>query len=165
MTTQSSQQIYAGIVLILVVALPAACAGTMQPCEVSDLLRLSTADLSKYEKIETALLGESAEGASVEYYYSSSGDLEAIQSVYYGETGKTVLKYYFGSPSTYTSKLTEYFYSAPIYVDGSEIVAINQSHMVVCEGKLVRGVGDELIGAYFDRVLSTLEHLRENAPK
>ena len=163
MTAQLMKQVYAGILLAWVVALPA-CAGTPQPCEAGYLLKLSSIDLSNYEKIEVDLSGESAEGTSIEYYYSSDA-LAAIKSVYYGETGKTELEYYFDSPSTYTLRLTEYYYSAPIYIDGSEIVAINESHLAVCQGKLVRGVGDEAIVAHFDRANSALEKLREDAPK
>ncbi len=163
MTIQPMKQVYVGMLLTLAVALPA-CAGTPQPCEAGYLLKLSSIDLSNYEKIEAALSGESAEGTSIEYYYSSDA-LVAIKSVYYGETGKTELEYYFYSPSTYTSKLTKYYYSAPIYIDGSEIVATNQSHLAVCQGKLVRSVGDDVIVAHFDRASSALEKLREDAPK
>ena len=163
MTIQPMKQACAGMLLTLAVVLPA-CAGTPQSCETGHLLKLSSVDLSNHEKIKVSLLGESAEGASIEYYYSSDV-LKAIKSVYYGETGKTELEYYFDSPSTYTSKRTEYYYSAPIYIDDSEVVAINQSHLAVCQGKLVRGVGDGVIVAHFDRVNNALDKLRQNAPK
>ena len=163
MTIQHIKQAYTGILLALAVVLPAG-AGTPQSCEVSRLLELSSADLSNFKKVQADISGGAAEGASIEYYYSSDV-LKAIKSVYYGETGKTELEYYFDSPATYASKLTEYYYSAPIYIDGSEVVAINQSHLAVCQGKLVRGVGDEAIVAYFDRASGALEKLLKNAPR
>ena len=164
MTIQPVKQVYTGIFLALAVVLPACAETAPQLCEAGRLLKLSSVNLSDYEKIKTALSGESSEGASIEYYYSSDA-LAVIKSVYYGETGKTELEYYFDSPATYTSKLTEYYYSAPIYIDDSEIVAINQSNLTVCQGRLVRGVGDDVIVAHFDRASRALKNLRENAPK
>lgn len=163
MIIQPIKQISASLFLSLFVVL-SACAENPQPCEVGSLLQLSSADLGGYQKIETTLLGESAEGASVEYYYLANA-LKAIKSIYYGETGKTELEYYFYSLSTYTSKLTDYYYSVPIYIDHSEIVAIKQSNFTVCRGELVRGIGDDAIVNDFNRANNALKKARENAPK
>jgi len=55
MTAQLMKQVYAGILLAWVVALPA-CAGTPQPCEAGYLLKKLGSNESFYNQIEVERL-------------------------------------------------------------------------------------------------------------
>lgn len=153
--------------LLLPLSFIGACsagAENMRQCSIDSMFKLLSSDLSSYEKVQAKSLGQSAEGASIEYYYSGS-ELKAAKSVYYGETSKTEIKYYFKSPTSYSAKLTEYFYSAPIYIEGSEIATTNESKYVVCGGELMRGIGDDVIVAHHERASKALKKILEAAPK
>ncbi|MBC6427722.1 MAG: hypothetical protein GDA55_00530 [Cellvibrionales bacterium] len=163
MTMQLAKKPCVCIFLLLVATLIASHDASAS-CNISSILNLPSMDLANYEKIQTNLLGYSAEGADVEYYYSFY-ILKAIKSTYYGETGKTELEYYFSSPITYALKITENHYLAPIYLESSEIISTNQVLLAVCKGELVRGIGDDMIYNYFRRLNSSLEDLLDNAPK
>ena len=120
------KQVSVSLLLSLAVVLPV-CAESVQPChdfitndgkDFDYLLQLpSSINLSDYDKMETMLSGESSEGETFEYYYTTEGDLKAVKYSYYGETGKTEVDYYFYSPSTYISNLTNYYYTVPIAYD------------------------------------------------
>lgn len=133
-----------------------ACAEGARPCSIDGMSKLLSSDLSSYEKVQEKVLGQSSEGASIEYYYAGL-ELKAIKSVYYGETGKTEIEYRFKSPTSYAAKLTEYFYSAPIYMEGSELATTNESKYVVCGGELMRGVGDDAVLNHYERASKALK--------
>ena len=164
MTFQHLNSAFVGLLLYTSVFVLPTSADNTQSCEIKRLFQLSSGNLAAYEKRQIDLLGESAEGADVGYYYSADV-LKAVKSVYYGETGKTELEFYFHTPLTYTSRLTDYYYSAPIYTELSLIVSKNQSDFIVCNGNLVRGIGDEIMIENFERVTDALEKLLENAPE
>ena len=163
MTFQHLKSAFAGLLLYTSVFVLPIAADDTQSCEIKRLFQLSSDNLVAYEKKQISLLGVSTEGADVEYYYSADV-LKAVKSVYYGETGKTELEFYFHTPLTYTSRLTDYYYSAPIYTGQSLIVSKNQSDFIVCNGNLARGIGDEIMIENFERVSDALEKLLENAP-
>lgn len=159
-----------GAVLLLAfdAAAPAGAEG-LPPCDVNQLQQLALIDLSDYEKIQKNFFSgevESALGGTAEYYYSTD-ILKAVKSVYYGETGKVEWEYYFESPSisTYTAKVTDYYYSVPIYRENSNIVAINQSNFSVCRGERVKGVGTNEFTEQFNRASSVLETLLSKVPR
>ncbi len=159
-----------GAVLLLAfdVAAPAGAEG-LPPCDVNQLQQLALVDLSEYEKIQKTFLSgevESTQGGTAEYYYSTDV-LKAVKSVYYGETGQVEWEYYFESPSisTYTAKATDYYYSAPIYRENSNIVVINQTSFSVCRGELITGMFTDEFTEHFNRASSVLETLLSKAPR
>ena len=143
-------------------ALPARAEG-VHLCDVDKLLRDSSSDFDGYERVQKIILGKSAEGANVEYYYAAES-LKTIKAVYYGETGKLEIRYYFSSPTAYVANLTRYYYSSPIYSDRSEVVATTKGEFVVCHGELVRGIGDDVVVRYFERASEALEEVLAAAP-
>jgi len=161
MIVQLIKQILIKILLLFIIP---AYAEDIQQCKVEDLLQLSSNELSSYEKIQLTPSTESTEGASVEYYYSEN-ILKAVKAIYYGETGKTRLEYYFYSPLTYVSKLTEYHYSMPIYFDNSKITSINHSSFIVCHGNLIKGIGNNAVVEHFNRANNALQKIQEDKPK
>lgn len=133
-------------------------------CDTRSLFDLFSSELADYEKISQRLSEGASEGAAVDYYYSKN-ILKIVKAIYYGETGKTEVEYRFSTASSYASRITQYYYSAPIYFDRSDVTAIGQSTIVVCDGKLVRGIGDNAVADHFNHARSALAKILENSPR
>jgi len=134
-------------------------------CDIGAMEGRLSSGLVGYEKLTVKLVGESTEGGTVDYYYHER-NLKAVKAVVYGEVGKTEIDYYFGSTyADYASRFNEFYYSSPIYIKGSRTVARNQSEFFVCSGKLLRGIGDDVVRTHFERANSILTKVLELSPK
>ena len=136
-------------------------AENVQECKMTDLLNFLSYDLNTFEKVEKKILGKSSEGANVEYYYSGS-ELKAVKAIYYGETSKTEIEYFFKTQSNYVSILSDYYYSAPIYMADSKVVSSSISKFIVCNDELMRGIGDNIIVSRFERASKALDGILES---
>ena len=164
MTFSPMAQISTSLILYLSCFVLPIFAQSTHMCNVEELLRHSSSDLVGYERLEKTLWGKSAEGAGIEYYYSTD-TLKAIKTVYYGETGKLGFQYYFATPTTYLAKFAKYYYSAPITRPHSQITTIFKGEFVVCHGKVVRGIGDDVLVRYFESGRRILEDVLAVAPR
>lgn len=152
------------LLLISLVATYPAHAKTASRCKVDSILRLLSADISSYEKVKGRSLGQSSEGADITYYYARDR-LKAVKSLYFGETSKAEIEYRFRSPTEYAVHFTEYFYTAPIYIDNSEIASTSESKFVVCGGELIRGIGDDVVVRHYKRAVVALKEMLDDVGK
>lgn len=73
-------------------------------------------NLNGFEKINIDILDESAEGGQGTAYYDKN-DLKLIKVVWYGETGKRIMAYYFDKGDLYFASDQNFRYNAPMYLD------------------------------------------------
>lgn len=164
MVTSPVAHIFSSLILFLVCGFLPVYAAVAPVCDVDELFEGLSSKSVGYEKIEKTLFGLTAEGAGIEYYYSTEA-LKRIKSVFAGETGKIEVQYYFAAPDIYAAKVTHYYYSAPIYSDDFQIVSTNKSEFVVCRGELIRGIFDELVVGDFEYARDALETVLAEAPR
>ena len=164
MILNSMAKISAGLVLYLSCFVLPVFPQSTRICNVKELLRESSFELVGYETLEKSLRGVSTEGARVKYYYLTDA-LKAVKVVYYGEAGKLEVRYYFTTPSTYVATFAHYYYSLPIFRPHSQITTTLKGDLVVCHGKLVRGIADDAVLTYFERATRILEDVLAVAPR
>ena len=132
-------------------------------CDIGAMHRSILSDLEGAESIRQDITGRSKEGGSVEYYFSNS-KLIAARSVLYGGTGRVNVDVFFKTLSDYSVRVIDSFYTVPITWDGSEVAATNEVRFVVCEGELVRGIGDDVVVDYHERLDGLVNYIIENQP-
>lgn len=76
----------------------------------------------------------STEGAHIDAYFADKL-LVKTEILIYGETSKTQIEYVFNSSKNYIVNHTRHYYSSPIYVKNSRIMATNRTQYLVCDGK------------------------------
>lgn len=72
--------------------------------------------LSLYDKVEKVLLDESTEGAELTGYYGDK-KLKKITGIYYRETGKSLVDYYYNGEEFICVYAKIFNYERPIYID------------------------------------------------
>lgn len=80
------------------------------------------ANVAQYDKVEKEVYDESTEGAILIAYYDNKV-LKKITGTYYGETGKTLMEYYFNGNDFFFIYSKEFNYEKPLSVDHSGKVA------------------------------------------
>lgn len=73
-------------------------------------------NLTSYTLTNIEILDESAEGGEGKAYFDKN-DIKLIEVVWYGETGKRVLEYYFDNDSLFFAFEQLFEYNAPMYID------------------------------------------------
>ena len=80
---------------------------------------------------------DSTDGARAIGFYA--GDTLRVLKVYYrGETGRTVVEYYFYSPDSYVALLSQERYSQPYYMEGSRTISVHRQYFYYCHNELLR---------------------------
>lgn len=133
-------------------------------CRAVDLLDLLSVNPGNLDKDTAEITGQSSERGRVEYYYDGSS-LKVVRTIYYGETGKTEIEFRFRSEEDYAAELRDYYYTSPIYVEGSSIASVSISRFAVCGGGLVRGIDDGQVIDHFERTEKALRRALELAPE
>jgi len=134
-------------------------------CDYDKLFKLSTEiDLNALEKMEKTLLGLSTEGARAKYFYENN-KLKAVKTVFYGETGKFTIAFYFNTPTEYLVETKDYDYSLPITFKSSTIVATSSTKFMVCQGKLIQLFSRGEVIREFENSKNTLIDILKYEPK
>lgn len=77
----------------------------------------------------------STEGGEWQIWPDEAGTVEMVR-VDYGEMGRSASRLVVVAPDAYAITMTEFSYSAPIYVSGSSTVRQETDIFVFCEGRL-----------------------------
>ena len=102
-------------------------------CNVADGRALVVEDTSQLDHEQISLSGLSAEGSRVTLF-KEDGDISVIQAVFFGETRRTEIEYYFDpdDESRHLVEVTEFLYSDPIYVPDSKLASMITSTFMIC---------------------------------
>ena len=84
--------------------------------------------------------------------------MKIVRVVYYGETGKFELSYY-PSGKDYLVKVSDYFYTLPIYLESSKIVSIKESIYSICHDIEPNYPNSSSLDTEYKRALSILNQL------
>jgi hypothetical protein len=93
--------------------------------------------LTSYKKKSKDVFDMSAEGGEVTGYYDKAL-LVKLHSVFYGETGKVEIDYYFNKEGLFFLYKKETFYDKPIYVKGFKIKNIEENRFYFYKNELIR---------------------------
>lgn len=115
-----------------------AASKTSNSCTWEDLSLLLDRDLRHATVKELGILEEAAEGGTAKAYLLNDR-VVAIKSVFFGETGKAEINYYFDEmhgDRTYAVEIKDFHYTMPIYFPTSKTAAVSIKQFTVCEGQL-----------------------------
>jgi hypothetical protein len=73
-------------------------------------------NLNSYDTTMTQIWNESTEGGQATAYYDDK-ELKMIQAIWFGETGKKMIEYYFDQGQLIFAFNQDFFYNRPIYWD------------------------------------------------
>jgi len=123
---------------------------------VSKLLATLPVDVTKKSFDSTKY---STEGAHIDAYFADNL-LIKIEVFIYGETSKTQIEYVFKTPADYVVNYTHYYYSSPMYIEGSQIMATRTTEFIVCNGEPQTVVGQADIKDNMDTATQLLKDIK-----
>lgn len=95
-----------------------------------------------YNKVKKVLLDETAEGAELTGYFENK-ELKKISGIYYGETFKTTMEYYYNGDEFFYVYAKIFFYERPIYIDNDpKIKSIEENIYYFYNGNLIKWITD-----------------------
>ncbi len=97
----------------------------------------------------------STEGTRVNAWFSGN-TLNRLEIILYGETSKVEVEYVFKSLRDYLVSSVVYYYSSPIYMKNSEMVATRKTEFLVCNGSVKGIVQQDMIQNDVDNALEML---------
>lgn len=97
-----------------------------------------------YNKVKKVLLDETAEGAELTGYFENK-ELKKISGIYYGETFKTTMEYYYNGDEFFYVYAKIYFYEKPIYIDNSPKIKKTEEELYYFfKGNLIRFLSNSI---------------------
>jgi len=99
-------------------------------------------DSSKYKVVRKDINGESAEGGVLKKYFYGDTIQKAV-AVFFGETGKLTIEYYFKMGKIIFIYEKEDKYDFPIYNDKAQIKTTKENRYYFSSQKLIRWIGDD----------------------
>lgn len=106
---------------------------TTDSCSMDAIGRTAAVDTSRMRRLTRALApGESAEGGEMTAYFQQDQP-RVVVIQYFGETGKTIVRYFLASPDQYLVEREELRYARPISINSRPtIVARLPTTLYVC---------------------------------
>lgn len=106
-----------------------------------EYIKINT-DSSRYKLIQKDLNGESAEGGLLKkYFYNDT--MQKASTIFFGETGKLTLDYYFKKGKIIFIYEREDRYNVPIYGNKSKVGATKENRYYFNGQHLIRWIGDD----------------------
>ncbi|OJI20250.1 hypothetical protein VV99796_03917 [Vibrio vulnificus] len=128
-------------------------------CDFERMYHLIDMKESGLSIIEKNNLSQSSEGSLIKEYWDGD-ELKIVRVIYYGETGKSELSYY-PSDKDYLVKVSDYFYTVPIYLESSKIVSIKESIFAICHDIEPNYPNSSSLDTEYKRALSILNQLNK----
>ena len=130
-------------------------------CSFDDHESLLQQDHASLDKVEVSIWGVSTEGGKADIY-RHQGHLRVIRSVFYKETGRSEINYYFDPENgeRYLVELTDYHYTAPIMQSGGKVSSISTSKFVVCEDQDPNYPNYSALADAYDRSVAILMEIQ-----
>lgn len=124
------------------------------------------AKASTYDKVEKEVFDETTEGAVLIGYYEKS-ELKKITGIYYRETGKTSMEYYFNGNDFFFVYSKIFNYEKPIYIDtAAKVKSIEENRYYFYKGDLIKWVsGNAVIPVTSQEFLEQNEFFKQNFEK
>ena len=97
-------------------------------------------DISKFRVIKEDLDDQSTEGGELKKFYEGES-LRKAQLIFYGETGKAMIDYYFLNGVIFFSIKRTYYYNVPIYEKGNKVSKVEVDRFYFNRSKLIRWIG------------------------
>ena len=98
------------------------------------------ADITKFRIVKEDLVGQSAEGGELIKFYEGES-LRKAKLVFYGETGRAMVEYYFLDSSIIFSFKRTYYYEMAIYDKDSTVRKVEEERFYFNKRKLIRWIG------------------------
>jgi hypothetical protein len=95
---------------------------------------------SKFRVVTEDLNDQSTEGSEIKKYYENRS-LRKVQLIFYGETGKAMIEYYFLNRVVFFSFKRTYHYNTPMYEKGSKISKVEEERFYFNNQKLICWIG------------------------
>lgn len=123
-------------------------------------------EATTYDKVEKEVFDESTEGAILIGYYKKRY-LKKITGTYYGETGKTIMEYYFNGSDFFFVYTKIFNYEKPIYIDTTaEVKSIEENRYYFHKGDLIKWMADSTeVPAGSNQFLQENKFFREDFEK
>ena len=96
-------------------------------------------DTSKFHVVNEDLDDQSTEGGEIKKYYENKS-LRKAQVIFYGETGKAIIEYYFLHREVLFLFRRTYYYNIPMYLKGSKISKTEEERFYFNNQKLIRWI-------------------------
>jgi len=98
--------------------------------------------LDSYESIEKDIYGESAEGGWMKAYHID-GETVMLHCKFYGEMGNITEYYYYDNSSLFFVFTIKEIYSAPAYLEESEVVSKEENRYYFHNKKMIRWLDND----------------------
>jgi len=116
------------------------------PAEIISDIRsefaIINANVSSYKIIEKELIDFSTEGGNVKGYYEN-GVMRLMVAEVYGETGQYTDSYYYKNGVLFFVFSKNTIYSAPVYLEGSEIVSIEENRYYFNNNTMIQWINPD----------------------